>query len=493
MYAIVDRLGRPQEVARRRLRPSAWLLWSLLFCLIHARWPAPAAADSGADRTKPTKSARGSGDPETIVINFMGDLAYPSGWGGWDYVEAQKHLLYRQVQSILDSAELNFVNVECPITDTEATAVKQFPIRCKPHQIPYFVDAGFNLLSLANNHSIDVGKTGILDTLENIGKSSSPERPLWWAGIGDDSDQARKPVRIALPGKRQVVTLFAVANTSGAGSVAGLHDKTLPARVAEAAKHSDIVIVSAHHGPEYEHKPWPWTVDRYHELIDAGATLVVGHHAHVVQGVERYKNGLIFYNLGNFSFASRTRRHLEKGARLYSAIGRVTFRKGTLDRVEIIPLYASNNAKWTLEGMTLPPRHAEPQLLAGPFAQFALDEFVDFAKQVPKAQETSFIRVGDRMFVDLGTGGFSPPEQKALIAQQKREYDAVIKAGVAPEPATEAELRVKQRAGTPWPWSPPAPESRKPGKKSKKKAGKRGRDSKKSKADKRRPSPRKKR
>jgi hypothetical protein len=85
----------------------------------------------------------------------------------------------------------------------------------------------------------------------------------------------------------------------------------------------------------------------------------------------------------------------------------VTFRKGAIARAEIIPLYASNNAKWTLEGLTIKPRHAEPQLLAGPFAAFALDEFVDFAKQVPKAQETSFIRVGDRMFVDLGDVAFS--------------------------------------------------------------------------------------
>ncbi|HUH04957.1 MAG TPA: CapA family protein [Kofleriaceae bacterium] len=465
MYAIVVGLGYSQ-VARRSL--------PLLGCLLLLGLVPSAYADSGAERSKASKSARGSGDPDTITINFAGDLAYPVGWGGWDYVEAQKHLLYRQIQPILDSAELNFVNVECPLTDHEATAVKQYSIRCKPQQIPYFVDAGFNLLSLANNHSIDAGKAGILDTHAHLARASSPERPLWWAGTGDTSDDARKPVRIALPGKRQVVTLFAVANSSGGGGVGGLHDKTLPARITEAAKHADIVIVSAHHGPEYEHKPWPWTVDRYHELIDAGATLVVGHHAHVVQGVERYKQGLIFYNQGNFSFASRTRRHLEKGARLYSTIGRVTFRKGALDRVEIIPLYASNQAKWTLEGMTLPPRHAEPQLLAGPFAQFALDEFVDFAKQVPKAQETSFIRIGDRMFVDLGETSFSPAEQKSLLAQQKREYSAVIKAGVAPQPATEAEMRVKQRAGTPWPWTPPAPE---PKKKQGKKAGKQDRGS----------------
>jgi poly-gamma-glutamate synthesis protein (capsule biosynthesis protein) len=425
----------------------------------------PAAADS--------KTAAPAGDPNTVTINFAGDLAYPAGWGGWDYVEKQKHLLYRQIQRILDSADLNFVNVECPITEKSATADKRYPIRCKPHQIPYFVEAGFNLLSLANNHSTDAGTEGLLDTHENLKKASTDQRPLWWGGTGDSSEAAAQPARFKVPGKNLVVAVFFVANTSGRGKVGGLHDKSLPDRIAEEAKHSDIVIVSSHHGPEYHHAPWPWTTKIYRSLIDAGATVVVGHHPHVVQGFERYKHGFIFYSMGNFSFASKTNRHLPTGARLYSLIGRVTFGRDArgqagLERIELIPLYANNKQDWPLEGKTIDSRHAEPQLLHGAFANYALDDMLDFTTKVPGWHETRFIRVGDRAFVDLGRP-MSDADKKRELARQKREYQAVIDAGVQPREAKESEMRRNQRGGTPWP-----PRGEKKKKKKKKKRGKRG-------------------
>ena len=459
MHAILERHRTIEVVASAALA-------ALLATGATAR--ADAGANAGADATATSTAVvrhkTAPTDPDTVVINFMGDVSYPSGWGGWDYIDKQKSLLYRQVQRIFDSADLNFANIECPITDSEATAKKRFPIRCKPRQIPYFINAGLDFFSLANNHSIDVGSVGLHDTIENLKKVDSDQRPLWWAGIGTDRVDAAVPAHFTVPGKHVVITLIAVANTSGRGRVAGFHDPELPARVTEAAKSSDIVIVSSHYGPEYEHVPWKSAVDRYHEMIDAGATMVVAHHPHVVQGVEHYHGGVIFYSQGNFSFGSKTRRHLEKGARMYSTIGRVTFYKGKLARVEIIPLYANNMAPWILDGKAIDPRHAEPQLLAGPFANYALDEFVDFAHKIPGAEKTNFIRVGDRMFVDLGNDGFDEAERAKLVAQQKREYQAVLDAGVGPRTATEAEDRRHQRAGTPWPPRPPEPKSHKRGK-----------------------------
>ncbi len=467
MHAILER-NRKVEVA------VGAALAALLAATPAAR--ADAGANPGANATATsTAVARhktAPTDPDTVVINFMGDVSYPSGWGGWRYIDQQKSLLFRQVQRIFDSADLNFANIECPITDSEATAKKRFPIRCKPRQIPYFINAGIDLFSLANNHSIDVGSVGLDDTIENLKKIDSDQAPLWWAGIGTDRHDAAVPAHFTVPGKHVVVALIAVANTSGRGRVAGFHDPDLPARVTAAAKSSDIVIVSSHYGPEYEHVPWSSAVKRYHEMIDAGATMVVAHHPHVVQGVERYHGGVIFYSQGNFSFGSKTRRHLEKGARMYSTIGRVTFHDGKLARVEIIPLYANNMAPWILDGKAIDPRHAEPQLLAGPFAKYALDEFVDFAHKIPGAEKTHFIRVGDRMFVNLGKDGFDEAERARLIARQKREYQAVLDAGVGPRTATEAENHRNQRAGTPWPPRPPAPKSHKRGK-SRKAHGKR--------------------
>ncbi len=432
----MERYRQAQEIGER-LGVSAALFGALAFVIGLTAAPASLRADSRYD--------------DRVVINFAGDIAFPNGWGGIEQVDEKKVGLYALVQPILDSADLNAANIECPLTDTETTVDKRFPIRCKPERIAYFTKAGFNLLCLANNHSLDAGKQGLLDTIELFRRTTTPALPLWWSGTGDDADAARAPARLQPPRRSSKVTFFGVANTGKNSIVASLHDPTLTERVAEAAKTSDIVIVSSHYGPEYHHEPWASTVKRYHELIDAGADVIHGHHAHCVQGVERYKHGIIFYNFGNFSFASRTRRHFETGARLYSMIGRVTFEKGEIVQVELIPLYANNAAKWVLGDQAIDPRHATPQLLSGKFADYALDEFEAFAAAVPGAAPTKLMRVGDRDFVDVGRGPLSDEQKAFQRRKQRREYQAVIAAGAAPRPATEEEQHWSNHAGTPWP------------------------------------------
>lgn len=400
-------------------------------------------------QAEPLTPASRSRDPDTLIINVAGDIAYPNGWGGIDYIDEKKHELFALVQPILDTADVNFANIECPLTDVQAVVEKEFPIACKQMRLDYITSAGFNLLSLANNHSVDAGLTGIKDTIALLLQKRTDGKPLWWAGTGETADDAKKPVIFAPPGKNTRIAFFAVANTSPKSTVASIHDPTLLERIARARASADIVVVSIHYGPEYVHVPSKDTVDKYHRLIDAGADLVVAHHAHVVQGVERYKQGFIFYNLGNFSFGSRTRRHLVTGARMYSMIGRIFFHKGKLQRVELVPLYANNSARWTLGEETLEPRHATPQLLRGGFAQAALDEFEEFTRSIPGTSATPLVRVGDRAFIECGG---SEPEARDIaerLHQQRHEYAVVHQAGAAPRPATEAEKQVKGRAGTP--------------------------------------------
>ncbi|MCG8423218.1 MAG: CapA family protein [Proteobacteria bacterium] len=432
----------------------------------HSDLPADTAQSGQAGRNAGPDAVPGragialSGDPrrepDVLVINVAGDIAYPNGWGGIQYIDDKKHELFAQVQPILDSGDLNFANIECPLTEREPVSQKTYPIACKTKRLSYFTRAGFNLLSLANNHSIDVGKEGISDTLALLRQNSTEERPLYFAGIGNTLQEARRPAVFTPRGKKTRIAFFAVANTSYRSNVASVHDPELGSRIAAAAASTDLVMVSVHYGPEYHHVPPRSVVAKYRSLIDAGADLVVAHHPHVVQGVERYKKGVIFYSLGNFSFGSRTRRHLATGARMYSMIGRITVRKGILARVELIPLYANNRWTWTVGDKTLEPRHATPQLLSGPFAAFALDEFDDFVRRVPSDQSaespgrsTGLIRVGDRAFVDLGHGPFDDAELAALHHEQAHEYAVVYAAGAEPRPATEAEKLVEGRGGTP--------------------------------------------
>lgn len=467
MYTILEHLRQapvapaPAVQTSPLHRPVALAQCGIaLLAIYSALWSSPAHADDPAPppaATAATDDGSASGpaiwpdrsDPDTVVLNVVGDISYPNGWGGIQEIDRRKHQLFEQVQPILDSGDLNFANVECPLTESEATADKQFPIACKEMRLQYMLQAGFNLFSLANNHSYDAGLQGIKDSIALMRRTTNQERPLWWAGTGESSSEARKHLVFQPPGKNLRIAFFAVGNSGYGGRVGSLHDKTLLERLTAARAEADVVLVSIHHGPEYVHVPYASTVKKFHALIDAGADLVIAHHPHVVQGVERYGKGFIFYSLGNFSFGSKTRRHLVKGARLYSMIGRVTLHKGQLQQIELIPLYANNGYRWTLGERTLVPRHATPQLLAGDFARFALDEITEFTRNVPKASETRLVRVGDRAFVDLGAGEFSEEQRTRLLHQQMHEYAAVQALGSVPRQATAGEKRVEGRGGTP--------------------------------------------
>jgi len=394
-------------------------------------------------------SARAGGD--TVVLNVAGDVGYPNGWKRIDRVDRDKHRLFRAIAPIIASGDLNFVNLEGPYTSSKPTVKKTYPMACKPARLGYVVRAGFNLFSVANNHSLDAGKVGVTDTLATLRRLNRKLRPLWWAGTGATHAAAIRGVRVRPPGKTTTFTLFAV-NNGGSVLAGSIFDPGLVRRVRRAAKHT-IVLVSVHKGWEYYHVPRKAKVRRYHRLIDAGATVVIGHHPHILQGVERYKRGLIFYSLGNLSFGSYTTSNYDRRARMYSMIGRLTFRGGKLAEAELIPLYVGNKDPWVYKGKTIPPRFATPQLLSGVFADFALNEITDFTRRVPLAPKaTRLIRFGDRAFVDLGHG-VSAKRRTAARRRQAAEWANVVRLGLVPRTPTKKERHYRNVAGTPkQPW-----------------------------------------
>lgn len=396
----------------------------------------------------PVGVARAEEPARTIVLNLAGDVGYPNGWKRVERVDRDRHRLFRLIQPIIAGADSSFVNLECPFTKHPPVVKKTYPMHCEPRRLGYVVRAGFNLFSLANNHSMDAGVDGVRDTLATLRRLRRKNRPLWWAGTGETRAAARRGVRVKLPGKNVTLTLFAVSYTASP-QVGSMYDPTLLRRVARAAKDS-VVLVSVHNGWEYYHVPRPSAVRRYRRLVDAGATLVIGHHPHVVQSVERYKKGLILYSLGNFSFGSYTTSNYARRARMYSMIARVTLRDRDLVQAELIPLYVGNKDPWVYKGKTIPPRFATPQLLSGPFAQAALDELTQFTKRLPLPRNpaTRLVRIGDRAFVDLGRP-FSAADKRALLERQAREWANVLRHNAAPRPARPNELRYRNIAGTP--------------------------------------------
>ena len=438
MHPVVERSGTAQVVALAALLLAA--------APAHAQRP-------GAPR-----------DPDSVVMTFAGDVAWPEGRPDMGRIRKSSDGLFAQVKGLLERSDLAFANIECPMTAREPVAQKVYPFRCAPDILDWILAAGFNMLSLANNHARDAGEAGIVDTIELLERTTREDAPIFWAGTGRTAADARTPALFTVPGKNLRVAFFAVAN-SGGGMVDSLWDKGLPGRIGDASRNADVVIVSSHGGPEYEHTPTADFARRYRELIDAGATLIVGHHPHVIQGVERHGDGFIFYSLGNFSFGSITRRHLQTGARLYSLLARVKFRDKKLYRVELVPLYANNGARWTLGDRTVEPRMAVPQLLTGKFAQYALDDLEAFNRAVPGAKSTELVRLGDRLYSDVGGGNCNGDKaREVLLGRQASDWEAVIAAGAEPRAATAAEKASRTRAGTPGRAEPPAPAPRARGK-----------------------------
>jgi poly-gamma-glutamate synthesis protein (capsule biosynthesis protein) len=349
---------------------------------------------------------------ERVELNAVGDVSWPEIGFALDVVDAKGAGLFALAEPHVASGDLNFANLECPFTVRAPRAVKTYSYACDPKRLSYLVDAGFNLFSLANNHALDAGEEGAADTRAALAALSTPERPLFFAGTADTPDQAQLPVRFVIPGKSTRVAVFAVTNAPAGSGVGSLGSPELTDRIAAAARAADIVIVSVHNGPEYIHVATADTVARYHELIDAGAAVVLGHHPHVVQGIERYRRGVVFYSLGNFSFASHTLRHKETGARMYSMIGHVVFEDGAVREVTVVPLYVNNAEPWTVAGATLAPLDCTPQPLTGAFARAALAEFQDFGAALPGAAPT-------RIIVDGDIGRVEPSDRAIAVANPR--------------------------------------------------------------------------
>ncbi|HEV2912172.1 MAG TPA: CapA family protein [Pyrinomonadaceae bacterium] len=214
--------------------------------------------------------------------------------------------LLREVAPILSAADIAFGNLEGPMLEGGTTSkCSPTSTRCFAFRVPtrygkHLKDAGFDILSLANNHASDFGAEG----------RESSKRVLAGLGIAHSGADTRDIAYLDVKGKKIAVVAFATNNVSY-----NLNDvETAKRAVTSAASKSDLVIVSFHggaEGPTNQHVPRGPEIylgeargdlRRFtHAVIDAGADVVIGHGPHVVRGMEVYRNRLIAYSLGNFA------------------------------------------------------------------------------------------------------------------------------------------------------------------------------------------------
>ena len=225
---------------------------------------------------------------------------------------------FAKVLSELKSGLFSCCNFEVPLSNNGAPQYgKHEVLRAAPEMIEGFVHAGFKVVSLANNHTMDYGPEALLDTIGLI-----ESKGILYAGAGKNMDEARRPAFFDCGERRFAFLSFATEAFLGYGAhsqkpgIAMIRRDPLygPTCVnpddvemmmggIEAAKEkAEFVIAAFHWGLGQSRALTQSQLALGHAAVDAGAGLVVGHHPHVLQAVENYRGAAIFYSLGNFVF-----------------------------------------------------------------------------------------------------------------------------------------------------------------------------------------------
>ncbi len=202
----------------------------------------------------------------------------------------------------LRSADWGFANLEFPVAEAawvEPGRAAEF--HHDPELPAALVRAGVRVVSLANNHLMDCGERGLLRTLETCRAAG-----LEAIGAGPDLDEARRPARFELAGRRVRVLAYATpsenAATSSRAGFAPLEESVVRADLERWRGEADLLVVSAHWGSMYVDYPPPRVMEWAERLERWGADLVLGHHPHVMQGFRRHGRALTLFSLGDAVF-----------------------------------------------------------------------------------------------------------------------------------------------------------------------------------------------
>jgi hypothetical protein len=275
---------------------------------------------------------------ERIEMTFMGDVMFGGTFSG-------RFVPQEAGEFDPAAAVAELVKSDLALANLETTVVKDIPVAkmkgnlrfaARPDQVAALPRNGITHVTLANNHATDLDGAGVAETpihLAELGvtfiggavleppvfRAETVEVKGWRVGFVAATTKLNRPQTPGDP----VVPVVDIAN---------LEAMLVPV-VAAARKDHDLVIVVLHWGTQYDEVPSTQQVQAARAFIDAGAGAVIGHHPHILQGVERYKDGLIAYSLGNFLFQNAVKGQRDTG------VLRLGFRRdgGCIDLVAFQP------------------------------------------------------------------------------------------------------------------------------------------------------------
>ena len=270
-----------------------------------AATPAASPSRSAAEESpSPTPSPTPSAAP-SFSVTAGGDTM--SGFGVSGVVGSMGSALFKSIAPTFEKSDFGFVNLESPLTTGgDAQGWKDVVIKGNPALAPAMAKSGINVVTMANNHAGDMGDSGLLDSIEYC-----EDNGITVVGAGKDLKRAmsgsvletKDGTKVAFLGFSDVLPVGYPATSTSPGTAPGRADLgAVKAAIKAAKKKADFVIVGWHWNFEYKRAPSSLELNEGHEAIDAGADIVFAHHPHLLDGVEEYHDGLIFYSLGNLVF-----------------------------------------------------------------------------------------------------------------------------------------------------------------------------------------------
>ena len=267
----------------------------------------PSAAAAAAEETTATTAPRDEG-PE-ITLALAGDTYFQGPLAG--RLAADPETALAGVEPMLAAADLALVNLETAVGEDGRPEPKQYTFRAPPAALRALRAAGIDAASMANNHALDYGPEALPETLAAEQVTGFP-----LIGIGADEDEAYAPFTTDIRGRRvsvlaatQVLDKSLVgswtATTEQGGVASARRAHRLTAAVRAASQSSDTVVVFLHWGVEEQSCPTDDQRALASAVVDAGADVVVGSHAHRLLGGGFMGNAYVHYGLGNFAFHPR--------------------------------------------------------------------------------------------------------------------------------------------------------------------------------------------
>jgi poly-gamma-glutamate synthesis protein (capsule biosynthesis protein) len=288
------------------------------------------------------------GSEQPVSFAFGGDVHFEGGLRS--KLLANPESVLESIAPVLSAPDVAVVNLESAVTDRGTAQDKQYVFRAPAVALTALAAAGVDTATAANNHGLDYGAEGLEDTL-----AAEQSTGFDLIGIGHNGAEAYAPHRMEVNGQRiaaiaatQVLDEQFIGTWTATDTQAGLASAKdvdrLVAAVAAARLDSDTLVVFLHWGVEGETCPSPTQQTLAQQLVDAGADIVVGSHAHRQEGAGRLGNAFVDYGLGNFVFYN------ESGASGVTGVLRVTATGRQIDSYDWVPAQIRGGVPQPLDG-----------------------------------------------------------------------------------------------------------------------------------------------